>query len=217
MTLQSGSNRELVYKALSSSPMTLKQLEAKLPKKVSALRTVLYQLGEAGLVSKAGEHGNATFVRSSKPKKQHPNFGIAAKIDAYLKTRIGRTIEQHTLRKDLKIGDAPINSKLSYLKKQGKIEYDRNTMPASIIVLPSMADDIPIGKSLANQPMSSLPTPPALTNESILHAALDTQPLDIAGLMHRVTQIDQQNKIYRNALEQIVSILEQARIIETQK
>lgn len=153
----------------------------------------------------------------NKPKKKYPNSGLAAKINAYLKTRIGKTIEQQTLRKDLRIGDAPMSTTITYLKKHGKIEYDRNTMPASIIVLPSMADDIPISKSLANQPMSSLPTPPALTNESILHAALDTQPLDIAGLMHRVTQIDQQNKIYRNALEQIVSILEQARIIETQK
>lgn len=230
MALKPDSNREIVYKTLDA-PMTLVQLKLKLPKKIPALRAVLHQLVEMSFIMKTGKREHTIFTRiqnksntaraQKKTKKRYPNSGLAYEIDKYLKKRIGQTIEQHVLKKDLRIGDTSISSKLSYLNKQGKIKYDRSTMPASIIVLPSMVDNYVSREAQPRRDIKTvgapIHTPQARTTELMMQAVLDTQPLDIAGLMHRVTQIDHQNNIYRNALEQIVLILEQVHIIETQK
>lgn len=152
--------------------------------------------------------------------KNAPNSGLSKKIEMYLKKRVGQTVNRGKLLSAMGLKQTHVTfwSKLKRLEVDGCIEINKAVKPMMITVLPAIKDHKKYQRLKPNKNSKSLiPTPAALATESILHAALDTQPLDIAGLMHRVTQIDQQNKIYRNALEQIVSILEQARIIETQK
>lgn len=219
MELKPGSNRELVYKKLDI-PMTLKQIEKNLlPKKVSSLRSVLYQLYKSDWINQTGKGENAIFMRKKKTKKtktQHPNRGNSAKIEDYLKARIGQIVVQKELKKALKFEDISISSKLTHLVAQGRIQYDHSTRPSGLIVMPSIVDHVkkggtkPIRGQLTDD--DNHPPPPALTDNAPQQAVGAT--MDLGAMVNHMMIVNQQMQNHQEFINDLLHLLEKHKILE---
>lgn len=153
-----------------------------------------------------------------------PNFGTSNIVEDFLKQHIGEAFTAREVASLTGLDISPVSSKLTHLTQQGRAKKDK-TQPGYLryFVLPEILEKPPRGGSKKKNgealPKEKLrlpiPTPQAQINLNMLQQAKESPALDIPGMMQHIINVDEQNKVYRNALENIALILEQAGIIET--
>jgi len=156
------------------------------------------------------------------------NKGTAKLIQNYLENNIGLEFTVKDINSQFNFGaiNSSVPSKLNHLTSLGKLSKVKIGGKVHYKVLPSILSKTKTQpqttepQSQTTQPQSQttqakqeyLPTKQTQTNDH--RETYNSPPLDVAGLMHHITQIDQQNILYRNILEQIALLLEQAQIFE---
>lgn len=170
-------------------------------------------------------------------------MNISAIIQDYLEKHIGKTFTSGEVRENLNLSakDNTFYTKIHGLKKAGHLITNPD---GSFTVQPSIVNVIKKSSQYPNQKPNPNPKPKpkqqktkrnknngtshqgashqmeiALTPAAHFHTqhleiTRDAQPIDLSVTMAHIMRVDEQNKMYRNALEQIVVLLEQAGIIE---
>ena len=157
------------------------------------------------------------------------NVGTASKIEKLFLKNLNQPFTIQEIFKACKFGktNSGVSHKLVAMIKKGKIVKDSSVYPATYTGIPlHMIDGNKLnGKPKANGKLKGQAaidfslrqqlTPQGYKNNESLFAAKTTTALDIPGMMQHIINVDEQNKVYRNALENIALILEQAGVIET--
>lgn len=157
-----------------------------------------------------------------------PHTGTAGKVQRYLEKAVGQTVTITEIREALNLAkdNTSVDSKIDTMTKAGHVTVNRSVRPRRITVLPAI-----IGKPNAKPPKKSKPltglpatnqalsrrdtAPPQLQFDNFSAGATNAQPIDVATLMQQVIDINEQNKVLRQALYNIAEILTQANIIES--
>jgi len=156
--------------------------------------------------------------------------GTAKKIEKYLKSKVGQKVEVGLLRKELNLGkeNTGVNAKIKHLQEHGKIERIKDSSPLAVKVLAAiLGDDLTKQKNTMDVKYDKITNNnyPSFFNGNTSLMQTDTQKafrndieqaasIDIAETMSRVIKVNEQNKMLRDALENIVLILDQAGVIE---
>lgn len=158
--------------------------------------------------------------------KATTHLGTAKKVEALFLNNLNKPFTIGQVLKALKFDstNSGVHHKIAAMKKQGRlIRSETKPFTYTAIPLHMLGNSIPPKQSKKNGsknqalslPKLQIPTPQGHANSEALFAARTTAPLDIPGMMQHIINVDEQNKVYRNALENIALILEQAGIIET--
>ena len=154
--------------------------------------------------------------------KSSPNIGTSKKVEQFFLDNLNQPFTRAEIikRTNLDKNNTGVGHKLNALMYHGKIKRSK-TKPYSYTAIPLHMIGKAATPSKPSKPrppksqLPSVPTPQANATYATLFAATTTAPLDIPELMQQIINVNEQNKIYRNALESVALLLEQAGIIET--
>lgn len=144
-------------------------------------------------------------------------MSMSQQLVEYFCTRVNETVTLDEIKHDMKVEArqmASIYSKVYTLAKKNMIILkDKGIYEILPEIMKAKTKKVNGHASLEKEKPHSL-TPAGFLKMERQQQARDSQPLDIGAMMQHIINVDEQNKLYRHALEQIAVILEQAGIIE---
>ena len=158
--------------------------------------------------------------------KDQTHSGTSRRIEEFLVDNIGKSFTSLEIRKTLGIPTsvAAGYTKINTLINRGCLikneDNDKLFIDESILTLTKTGRKRKNGKitpaQFYQQNEIQMPTLTPLGHASVrqLEILRSTQPIDIGETMQQIINITEQNKMYKNAFEQIAILLEQVGIIE---
>jgi hypothetical protein len=199
-----GSNRALVYEALESTPKSIETICTETGIAEGPVTSVINQitaLGYAKLHKSLSVDGAKFYTkgRGTKPVKTKAP-PIAPQVVEYLSKRMGKRVTVAAIMDACNIKSrSPLYNLLDNLTKKGQLSIVDNTNPKQWLVMKN------IGLN------SHYKAPPTEETEQIQQALFpaSTAPLQTSAAISHLMQTEQQNIMYRSAIQQLIVMYEQ--------